>query len=287
MEQVMTAGDGKRGVRGNARMAWVVLIVCAVGVLGVERGSANERRFAYVYESPVLSPGARELEVWNTYRTGKPFFFRRIDQRIELEFGVANRLMTAFYLNYEWLAADENGAAPGGGIVQEQTASISNEWKYKIADRVADPVGIAGYAEYTLGLHERELELQVILDKQLGRFLFAGNLVGEHEWEDELVDGVTETEREMKLTARGGVSFGVSDRFSLGVEVVEQNVLKEGRIEHAALFAGPVLSYATDDWWATLTALPQVAAFKGATENGLDVEEFERAQVRLLLSFHL
>jgi hypothetical protein len=29
---------------------------------------------------------------------GKPIFFRRLDQRIEFEFGVADRLMTAFYL---------------------------------------------------------------------------------------------------------------------------------------------------------------------------------------------
>lgn len=283
----MAMGTGKSAVGRNGWMLCVAVIGCVMGLVGGETASANERRFAYVYETSVLSPGARELEIWNTYRTGKPFFFRRLDQRIELEFGVANQLMTAFYLNYEWRAMDDNGAAPGGGIGVEQNVSIANEWKYKLADRVADPVGMAVYAEYTLGLHERELELQVILDKQLGRFLFAANLVGEHEWEDELVNGVTETEREVKLAVRGGLSFGVSDRFSLGVEVVEQNVLKEGQVEHAALFAGPVLSYATDEWWVTLTALPQVVAFKGATENGLDVEEFERAQVRLLLSFHL
>ena len=107
----------------------------------------------------------------------RPYYFRRLDQRIELEFGVADRLMTAFYLNYEWKAGDANGAEPGGGLVTEQGASISNEWKYKIADRVADPLGVALYGEFTLGLHERELEFKVILDKQLGRFLLAGNLV--------------------------------------------------------------------------------------------------------------
>ena len=79
----------------------------------------------------------------------------------------------------------------------------------------------------------------------------------------------------------------MSAQFSFGLEVVERNVLEEGRVEHASLFAGPVLSYATEEWWATLSVLPQVAAFKGATVDGLDLEEFERAQVRLLLSFHL
>ena len=269
------------------RMLRAMVLGGLVAVLVPGMGSANERRFGYVYETPVLSPGARELEVWNTYRSGKAYSFRRLDQRIELEFGVAERLMTAFYLNYEWKAGDANGSAPGGGRTTEQSASISNEWKYKVLDRVADPLGLALYGEYTLGLYERELEFKVILDKQLGRFLLAGNLVGEQEWEDELEDGVLETENELKFEVSGGVSYSMSAHFSLGLEVVEWNVLKEGRIEHAVLFAGPVLSYATEEWWATLSVLPQVTAFKGATMDGLDLEESERAQVRLLVSFHL
>ncbi|MBK7258520.1 MAG: hypothetical protein IPI01_12110 [Ignavibacteriae bacterium] len=269
------------------RMLRAMVLGGLVAVMVPGMGSANERRFGYVYETPVLSPGARELEVWNTYRSGKAYSFRRLDQRIELEFGVAERLMTAFYLNYEWKAGDANGSAPGGGRTTEQSASISNEWKYKVLDRVADPLGLALYGEYTLGLYERELEFKVILDKQLGRFLLAGNLVGEQEWEDELEDGVLETENELKFEVSGGVSYSMSAHFSLGLEVVEWNVLKEGRIEHAVLFAGPVLSYATEEWWATLSVLPQVTAFKGATMDGLDLEESERAQVRLLVSFHL
>ena len=269
------------------RMMRAMILGGLVAVMVPGMGSANERRFGYVYETPVLSPGARELEVWNTYRSGKAYSFRRLDQRIELEFGVAERLMTAFYLNYEWKAGDANGSAPGGGRTTEQSASISNEWKYKVLDRVADPLGLALYGEYTLGLYERELEFKVILDKQLGRFLLAGNLVGEQEWEDELEDGVLETENELKFEVSGGVSYSMSAHFSLGLEVVEWNVLKEGRIEHAVLFAGPVLSYATEEWWATLSVLPQVTAFKGATMDGLDLEESERAQVRVLVSFHL
>jgi hypothetical protein len=275
----------RRDVPGRIMRAMVLGGLVAMMVPGA--GSANERRFGYVYETPVLSPGARELEIWNTYRSGKEYYFRRLDQRIELEFGVADRLMTAFYLNYEWKVSDANGAGLGGGLLTEQSASISNEWKYKVADRVADPLGVALYGEFTLGLHERELEFKVILDKQLGRFLLAGNLVGEQEWEDELEDGVLETERELKLEVSGGLSYSISPQFSFGLELVERNILKEGRVEHALLYAGPVLSFATEEWWATLSVLPQVTAFKGATIDGLDLEESERSQVRLLISFHL
>jgi len=249
--------------------------------------SANERRFAYVYESSVLSPRARELEVWNTYRTGKPYFFRRLDQRLELEFGVADRLMTSLYLNYEWIMNDSNGNAPGGDLQSEQGASVSSEWKYKFFDRVADPLGLALYGEYTLGLHEQELEGKIILDKQVGRLLVAGNLVAEHEWKTDLRDGVVENATEVKLEINGGISFNITGQLSLGFEAIQQNVFEDGEIEHAALFAGPVVSYATDQWWVTLTVLPQIAGLAGAAVDGLNLEEFERSQVRLLLSFHL
>ncbi len=282
-------GDGRRTLRGGrfGRMMRTVACGCLVVVLGQSMGAANERRFAYTYETPVLSPGARELEIWNTYRSGRPYYFRRLDQRMELEFGVADRLMTAFYLNYSWRARDGNGVGEGGGLVTGQTASIANEWKYKLADRVADPLGVALYGEYTLGLDEQEVEFKVILDKQMGQVLLAGNIIAEHEWKDDLVDGVVHTEKELKLGLSGGLSYAMSNRFSFGLEVVEQNIVVEGRVEHASLFAGPVLSYATEEWWATLSVLPQVTAFKGASAGGLDLEEFERAQVRLLLSFHL
>lgn len=282
-------GDARGRVQGGryGRAMRVMVFGCLVVAFGQTVGSANERRFAYTYETPVLSPGARELEIWNTYRSGRPYFYRRLDQRIELEFGVAERLMTAFYLNYEWKAGDANGSAGGGGLVAEQSASIANEWKYKLSDRVADPLGVALYGEYTLGLNEQEVEFKVILDKQLGRFLVAGNVTAEHEWEDELDDGAVETAKELKIGVSGGISYAFANQFSIGLEAVQQNVVLEGRVEHAALFAGPVLSYATEEWWVTLAVLPQVSAFKGATVGGLDLEEFERAQARLLLSFHL
>jgi hypothetical protein len=265
----------------------IPLVLGVLLCLFVSVSSANERRFAFVYETSVLSPGARELEIWNTYRTGKAYFFRRLDQRLEFEFGVADRLMTALYLNYEWKTNDSNGDAPGGELQSEQGASISSEWKYKLFDRVADPLGVALYGEYTVGLRERELEVKLILDKQIGRLLAAGNLVAEHEWKTDLRDGIVENTNEMKLEIHGGMSYSITSQFSLGFEAVQQNVVEKGEIEHAALFAGPVVSYATDVWWVTLSVLPQITGMAGATVDGLNLEEFERSHIRLLMSFHL
>jgi len=249
--------------------------------------SANERRFTYTYETSVLPPGAREIELWNTYRTNKNFFYRRFDERAEYEFGVTNNLQTALYLNTSWLTQDSNGGADSGDAVSSQEFSISSEWKYKLTDRVADPLGIGLYGEATLGLNDVELEGKIILDKQVNNFLFAFNGVFEQEWETELELGETETEAESILEFDLGAAYFINNSFSVGIEMRNHNETKEGVWEHSALFAGPVISYATEEWWATFTLLPQVTTFKGATNGNLVLDEHEKVEARLLFSFHI
>jgi hypothetical protein len=94
---------------------------------------SNERRFGYTYESSVLPPGAREIELWSTDRRGREYFYHRLDQRIEFEFGVANNLMSAFYLNTTTRTRDSNSELPAAGNhPPSQSASRmngrSNSW---------------------------------------------------------------------------------------------------------------------------------------------------------------
>ena len=249
--------------------------------------SANERRFAYTYETSTLPPGVREIELWNTYRADKGFFYRRLDQRVEYEFGITNNLMSAFYLNNSWRLQDSNGGADSGNAVSSSEVSISSEWKYKLMDRVADPIGFALYGEATLGLNEVELEGKILLDKQINNFLFAFNAVFEQEWETELELGNTETETESIFEFDLGMAYFINNSFSAGIEMRNHNEVKEGAWEHSALFIGPALSYSAESWWATLTILPQVAALKGATDGNLVLDEHEKVEARLLFSFHL
>jgi hypothetical protein len=256
-------------------------ITCSVAVM------ANDRKFTYTYESSVLAPGLRELELWNTHRSGKDYFFRRIDQRIEYEFGVVNNLMSAVYMNYQWKMVDSNGGLGGGDGVASYSLSISNEWKWKLADRVADGLGFALYGEATVGLDETELEGKIIIDKQIGGLLLAFNAVAEHEWETELEGGVTATASILKTEFDLGIAYELTPQFSFGMEVRNHNIILENLWQKSALFAGPVLSYTSSSWWATLTILPQLKAFKGATVGGLDLDEHEKVEARLLFSFHL
>ena len=154
-------------------------------------------------------------------------------------------------------------------------------------DRVADPFGLALYAEATLGLHEDELEGKILLDKQLDKILLALNGVIEQDWESELEEGNAKTEKELSLEFDTGISYQATSSFSVGFEMRNHNIIKNGELEHSALFVGPVASYAAGTWWVTLTVLPQVTSFKRTANGALDLNEYEKVQTRLLFSFHL
>ena len=186
---------------------------------------ASEREFTYTTESSVLAPGSRELEIWNTYRAGKVDYYRRLDTVLEIEVGLAENVMGAVYLKYkdETVGTEREAGFDG----------IAFEGKWKLSDRVADPVGAALYFEPSLSSDEAALEFKGIIDKQLGALLLAANLVWEPEWS--LAQGASsKPEHEIKLT--GGASWRLADAWSAGLEMVFNNEVEyeddEGEWEH-------------------------------------------------------
>lgn len=248
--------------------------------------SATERRFAFTYESGVLLPGEAELEPWTTFRVGRDDYYSRIDKRLEFELGLTDRLQTALYWNFTTLAADEEDAATGS-VTRDYSfefTTVASEWKYKLTDPVADALGSALYLEGALGPVEAALEAKLIVDKQVGRFLLAGNAVFEHEWE---FAEPGETEREIELELPLAAGYYVTPSFTAGVEVVPMAELSDGELETVMIYAGPTISAAYDSWWLTLAALPQVFSPKNEADDSLDLEHGEHLRARLLLGFHL
>lgn len=243
----------------------------------------NERHFAYTYETAVLPPGGREIEVSNTLRLGRDQYYSALDHRLEFEAGITEHVMSSFYLNWSDVSNGNGG--------QFEWQGVSNEWKWKLSDPVADPVGFALYGEVSYATEEFELEAKTLFDKKLGNLLLAGNLSAEGEY----VTGVNETElEEIELEADIGASYAVTPRFSAGLELRNHNeVAKETgsdemEWEHSALFLGPNLSYATENWWVTLTVLPQLPALMKEEGGSMFVlDEHEKLNARLLFSFHL
>jgi hypothetical protein len=263
---------------------YAALLIPTLATLVPQLGVASERHFTYTYESAVLAPGEKEVEIWTTYRHGRVGgFYSALDSRLEYEVGVTDRLQTAFYLNFRTETQEVAGSTPPENETETEFKGVSWEWKYKISDPVADPIGFAVYGELGLGADEAELELKLIADKRIESNLFAANLVYEPEAEFE----ADETEYEHTIEIDLAAAHFFNNGLAVGLEVRNHNEIVEGEHEHSALFAGPVIFYSTQAFWATLTALPQIAALKGETDDhGLVLDEHERFEVRLLFGLH-
>ncbi len=246
-----------------------------VGIAG-----ADERHFTYSYEPKVLPEGALEFEQWATLRAGKEEgVYSRWDLRSEFEYGLSDRLTSALYLNFKSLHIDRENERED----EFEFEGLSSEWKYKFLDPTADPIGILLYGEVGTNLEELELEEKLVIGKNIGRFVLAFNVTVEEEWEFEK----DETERELELEFTAGAAYRITDHFAVGLELREANVFPDmDHLRHAALFAGPAIHLSSGRWWATLTVMPQIVALKGSTGDGVNLDEFERMEVRLIFGIH-
>ncbi len=253
--------------------------VVLAGLLAPLAARANERHFSYTYESAVLAPGEKELEVWSTGRGGRDSRYTQLDERIEFEIGLVPGLQTSFYLNFSAI-----GEEVGGELMKSTELSVSNEWKWRLSDASLDVVGFALYGEVTAGVDEVELEGKLIVDKRIGQLLMAANFVAEQEWEF----GVGQTAEELHLDGYLAATWFFTPRFAVGFEAWNANIIAQGVWEHSAIFLGPVVSYSGDGWWMTFTFLPQLPAFKRSEGGGnLVLTDYERYQARLLFSFRI
>ncbi len=254
----------------------IIVITLSTGLF------AQDRIFNYIYQSGVLGKDQKELEIWTTLRTGREDYYRRIDTRAEFEIGLGKRLQTAFYLNYSSKASGIMTDTVST-LERESDFSFSNEWKVKLSDPAADIVGSAIYGELTIGTAEFEAELKVILDKQIGLTTHALNITFEPEWEWGPEKGQIKAEAEYKFEFDYGVGVMLGKGWTLGAEIRNPNVYVDDSWAHSALYAGPTVSFSRNDFWVNLTFMPQVIGLRGKTPGqGLNLEEFERYQVRLL-----
>ena len=265
----------------NARTALLPALLTCVWSLSAAPAYGNTRHFSYVYETAVLAPGERELELWTTWRTGRHRYYSAFDQRLELEFGVADRFMLAAYTNFGTATQE---FAFGRTETRSDFRGVSIEAKYQLSDPSADALGFALYAELSAGSSEYEIETKLLFDKRLGDFLLAANLVSELEWERV----GTQTERELALVPMLAAMYQPTPALALGLELRNDNRVEHRELESSSLFGGPTVAYAGNGWWSTLTFLPQLVALKGARPHEtLLLDRNERYELRLLVAAHL
>src|SRR5258706_10056237 len=253
--------------------------------------AASDKHFGYVTESAVLNPGDSELEPWTTARVGHERYYSVLDGRLEFEHGLAQGLQLALYWNFTTETQDtivDPATATLGRVTSSELSSLSAELKYKLTDPVADALGSALYLETTFGPDAAELEGKLIADRQLGSWLFAGNLVGEYALHFLRDQDKSKVEGELELTPLVGAGYFFAPRFSVGLELRSPIELEDGEIKTATLFGGPVLAWSDEGFWAALAAEPQLVAFKGAASGqSRDLVNHEKLELRLLMGFHL
>jgi hypothetical protein len=255
-------------------------------LLGASTIHAQDRLFTYTYQSSVLNKGQRELESWNTLRTGRDDYYARFDNRTEFEIGLGHNLQTSFYIDLTSIT--ETGSVDATKAVStENEIGFSNEWKLKLLDPVADPIGLALYGEAGISSFEYELEGKLILDKKIGNLTIAANGVLESEWAPGYAGNELEWQKEKKIEGYLAFAYSLNPKFQLTIENAYKNVFEAGELIHSGLFFGLGFSYVQEKFWINFTTMPQLTSFKGASNSNLNLNEYEKIQFRLLFSYML
>ena len=261
------------------------IIVLATVVIGIGNVHAQDRYFARTYQTNILPKGAIDLELWHTSRIGHSGqYYHAQDQRMELEFGLGKNWQTAFYFN----RYQQRFSTSSDGTATSNEIGFSNEWKVKLSDPVANKLGLALYGEWGLkGGDELELEAKVILDKAIGKHLFAFNAVYEFEKEFEWADNKTESKGyEMPVEFDLAYMYNVRKNLGLGFELRNHNEIKKGEgWEHSVLFGGPTINFRSNRWFVIANYLPQWVNLRKTDEAPANkvLDEHERAEARILV----
>lgn len=224
-----------------------LLCVCAF-LACLTSASAGVRHFTFLYEAPTSAPGSLELENWVTWkRFSNPERADAVEFRHELEYGVTDRFQISFYVA-DWFY--EDSPERKGSVYSDNAVELI----YNLTNPVINPVGISLYQEYKFGYRLFEWESKVILQKNLGPWILAYNATLEAVWEGE---DLVETEGE--LTHSLGVSYEISPRLSVGVEMLHEMVFPEWHDRETIrnFFIGPNVSYRRNNWFITVTAMAQ------------------------------
>lgn len=269
----------------NRILLGLITGVCALSA------TATERRFTYTYEPETLPKGAMEFEQWitlRTQRTADPGVyqenFNKWELRSELELGVTDRYTLGLYANFDAESFRDVSVSPAQNESEFEFTGISLENRYMLLNPADHAVGLTLYLEPRFSGEEAEIEEKIILGQRHGDWKWALNLTHATEWEDNF------HETEGELEASFGITKDLGKNWSLGLEFRNHNEWPEyDKIEHSALFLGPVVSYRSEKWWATLTVLPQIYGknYDGDPDNhsSLVLDEHEWVNIRLLIGF--
>lgn len=270
------------------KRAILLSLVAITGALCLQNAQATDRLFTYTYEPEGMPKGASEFEQWVTLRSQRTKAvgqenFNLWELREEFEYGVTDNYTIDFYIN----SKAESFRDPGTGMNSStfEFAGISLANRFNFVNPATHPVGFTLYLEPTFSGEEAAFEQKLIFGQRHGNWKWALNLIHETEWEDNF----RETGGEFEATF--GLSRELTPNLWLGLEARNINEIAEYKDwESSAVYVGPAVHYRRENWWATLTVMPQVWGVNyGGNPDGnraLDLESNERVNIRLIFGIH-
>jgi hypothetical protein len=234
---------------------------------------ADPRPFTFVNDAYPAGKGTVEYEQWVTYQahTAEDHSFQRIAFVNELELGLTDNIDLDLYLgNFSY-----EDSISRTGLTYDSSAA---ELYYYFTSPVTDPLGIAMTLEVTVEPRAVEVETALILQKDVGPWIFAYNLALETE-----CVGVFSSEQNDTEGAIGqafGASYSLTPQWRVGGELTIASEFENwNTYQDTAVYLGPNLSYtggkigsSNVGWWTTLTAMGQLT----------DVDDEPDLQVRLV-----
>ncbi len=292
------------------RLAYFMLLVsCALQKMAY----ADENLLGYTMGAETLPKGAKEVYLWYTQKEGKRNGqYQREEYRAEFEYGIANDLSGAVYVNglshnyhcgLGCAGSQAQGYEISGSRRKSDFSGISFELKKNLMSPYKDDFGLALYGEVTYTTRDRvtghqgmgwEYETKVIFQKPFldGQLQWLTNFELELEsWKETAGEG---TEWAVAPRLRTGVSYRFAPKWSLGVEGwVDKEYLKSANqtkwvYDHWDAFFGPSVHYGDRQWWFTASVVQQLAGSNEANNNrrGLHLADHEKKEFRLKLGYN-
>jgi hypothetical protein len=232
------------------RTSWLVILSV---VLSAAMVRADPRPFTFNNDTYPMGKGDWEYEQWVTYRTSKEdeSDYQRFDFRHEFEFGLADNFDLAVYLpTWRYEDSEEVSGTRFGSVDVEGIVYLSNP--------VTDFVGIGLYNEVKVGEDALGFETKLLLQKDVGDWVFIYNLVLETELDGVFGEDENEVEGELKHTA--GASYAIAPGLFLGAEGVVESAYEDwSEYGGTTVYAGPAFSYQKNErFWFTVTPMYQL-----------------------------
>jgi hypothetical protein len=208
----------------------VVMMIVGCTVLP-SLASAAQRTYVWTEEYGTVAKGNTEIEFFQTAVTREIHTRNASDwtQKIELEYGITDRLNVSLYQVYEQ-AVDSNAMTYVGYNI---------EFKYRVAETNVLPVDVLLYAENEASTVEGSVfEGKIILAKDIDRLNIAYNQIYER---------VNNTGA-INHQYAAGMSYEVTKWLRIGVET-------KGSYTETEYAAGPTIAWSGSRVWANIGAV--------------------------------